>query len=32
MGVPILANEKVLGVVSVQSYQQNAYTENHVRL
>ncbi|HZM20403.1 MAG TPA: GAF domain-containing protein, partial [Anaerolineales bacterium] len=32
MGVPIITGEKVLGVVSVQSYQQNAYNENHVRL
>ncbi|MDP3441301.1 MAG: GAF domain-containing protein, partial [Ignavibacteria bacterium] len=32
MGVPILFGEKVLGVVSIQSYQQNAYHENNVRL
>jgi GAF domain-containing protein len=32
MGVPILFAEKVLGVVSIQSYQQNAYNENNVRL
>jgi GAF domain-containing protein len=32
MGVPILFGEKVLGVVSIQSYQQNAYNENNVRL
>ena len=32
LGVPIIAGEKVLGVVSVQSYQQNAYNENHLRL
>ena len=32
MGVPIVAGEKMLGVVSVQSYEQNAYNENDVRL
>jgi GAF domain-containing protein len=32
LGVPILLSEKVTGVVSVQSYLQNAYTENDVRL
>ena len=32
MGVPILFNDKVLGVVSVQSYKKNVYDENNVRL
>ena len=32
MSVPIHAGDKVIGVVSVQSYQQNAFDENHVRL
>ena len=32
MGVPIITGKKVLGVASVQSYKQNAYTENHLRL
>jgi GAF domain-containing protein len=32
MGVPILFNDKILGVVSIQSYQKNAYNENDVRL
>lgn len=32
LGVPIIFGEKVLGVVSIQSYEQNAYDENHVRL
>jgi serine phosphatase RsbU (regulator of sigma subunit)/putative methionine-R-sulfoxide reductase with GAF domain len=32
LGVPILLSEKITGVVSVQSYLQNAYTENDVRL
>ncbi|MCG8603988.1 GAF domain-containing protein, partial [bacterium] len=32
MGVPIVVGRKVLGVVSVQSYQQNAFTESSVRL
>ena len=32
MGVPIIAGERTLGVVSVQSYQKNAFNENHVRL
>jgi GAF domain-containing protein len=32
MGVPIIAGDKVLGVVSVQSYRQHAYNEGHVRL
>ncbi len=32
MAVPIIVGEKMLGVVSVQSYRQNAYDENSVRL
>ncbi|MCX6068198.1 MAG: GAF domain-containing protein, partial [Chloroflexi bacterium] len=32
MGVPIVAGEKMLGVVSVQSYKQNAYNQNHIHL
>jgi PAS domain S-box-containing protein len=32
MGVPIIVGEKVLGVVSVQSYQRHAYDENSMRL
>lgn len=32
MGVPILFGEKVLGVVSIQSYKKNAYDENNIRL
>jgi GAF domain-containing protein/tetratricopeptide (TPR) repeat protein len=32
MGVPIVTGNKVIGVVSVQSYKQHAYNENHVRL
>lgn len=32
MGVPILFNDNVLGVVSVQSYKKNVYDENNVRL
>ena len=32
LGVPILFNEKILGVVSIQSYAKNAYDENHIRL
>jgi len=32
MGVPIIAGDKVIGTVSVQSYKQHAYNENHVRL
>ena len=32
MSVPIHAGDKVIGVVSVQSYQKNAYNENHVNL
>ncbi len=32
MGVPILFNDRVLGVVSVQSYKKNVYDENNVRL
>jgi GAF domain-containing protein len=31
MGVPIIFNDKVLGVVSVQSYKQFAYNKNNVR-
>ncbi|MBI1879520.1 MAG: GAF domain-containing protein, partial [Chloroflexi bacterium] len=32
LAVPIIIGEKVLGVVSVQSYQPHAYDENSVRL
>ena len=32
LGVPILLGNQVTGVVSVQSYKQNAYTESDVRL
>jgi GAF domain-containing protein/anti-sigma regulatory factor (Ser/Thr protein kinase) len=32
MGVPILFGEKVLGVVSIQSYKKNAYDDNNIRL
>lgn len=32
LGVPILFNDKILGVVSIQSYQKDAYNENDVRL
>jgi GAF domain-containing protein/DNA-binding response OmpR family regulator len=32
MGVPIASGDKVLGVISVQSYQPYAFDENHVRL
>jgi len=32
LGVPILFNDKILGVVSIQSYNKEAYNENDVRL
>lgn len=32
MGVPILAEEKVIGLITVQSYQQNAYTPSDIHL
>jgi PAS domain S-box-containing protein len=32
LGVPILAGERALGAVDVQSYQRNAYNETHARL
>jgi PAS domain S-box-containing protein len=32
LGVPILVGNEVKGIVSVQSYQQNAYNDNDVRL
>ena len=32
LGVPIIAGDRTLGVVSVQSYQKNAFNEDHVRL
>ncbi len=32
VGVPIITGEKVLGVVSIQSYKQNDYNEEKVRL
>lgn len=32
LGVPLIAGEKTVGVISVQSYQQNAFNEHHQRL
>ncbi|MGW8226306.1 MAG: GAF domain-containing protein, partial [Anaerolineales bacterium] len=32
MGVPIIVGEKVIGVVDVQSYRQNAFNDDSVRL
>ena len=32
MGVPIIAGDRILGVVSVQSYQKNVFNEDHLRL
>ncbi len=32
MGVPILADERVIGLITVQSYQQNAYNQSHIHL
>jgi PAS domain S-box-containing protein len=32
LGVPIIAGDTVIGVVSVQSYQENAYQPSHVSL
>lgn len=32
MGAPIVSGEKTIGVVSVQSYQRGAFTDNHLRL
>src|SRR6266540_5964426 len=32
LGVPILVGEKVIGLIAVQSYKQNAYTEADLRL
>src|SRR5512143_3177868 len=32
IGVPIASGDKVLGVLSVQSYQPHAFDENHLRL
>ncbi|NUQ82437.1 MAG: GAF domain-containing protein [Bacteroidetes bacterium] len=32
LGVPILFNEQILGVVSIQNYQKSAYDDNDVRL
>ncbi len=32
MGVPIVAGDKVLGVISVQSYKQHAFDDNNLRL
>ncbi|TMJ42506.1 MAG: response regulator [Alphaproteobacteria bacterium] len=32
LGVPLIANEKTLGVISVQSYQRNVFNEHHQRL
>ncbi len=31
LGVPLIAHDKVLGVISVQSYQEGAFDENHQR-
>ena len=32
LGVPIIAGDEVVGVVSVQSYEKDVFTETHVRL
>jgi PAS domain S-box-containing protein len=32
LGVPIVVGERVIGVVSVQSYKKNAYDDSHLRL
>lgn len=32
LGVPIMFNDKILGVVSIQSYNKDAYDENDIRL
>ncbi len=32
LGVPLVANEKTLGVISVQSYARDAFNEHHQRL
>ncbi|MGT2466617.1 GAF domain-containing protein [Mesorhizobium atlanticum] len=32
LGVPIIAGDRTLGVVSVQSYTKNVFNEDHVRL
>lgn len=32
LGVPILAGDKVLGIVDIQSYKQHAFDDEHVRL
>ena len=32
MGVPMIVNDKPIGVVTVQSFERNAYDENHLRL
>ncbi|WP_457155903.1 GAF domain-containing protein, partial [Mesorhizobium sp. P5_C1] len=32
LGVPIIAGDRILGVVSVQSYEKNVFNEDHVRL
>lgn len=32
LGVPIIAGDEVLGVVSVQAYEQHAFNDTHVRL
>ena len=31
MGAPIISGEKAIGVISVQSYERNVFTENHLR-
>jgi len=32
LGVPLIASEKMLGVISVQSYQKNEFNDHHLRL
>jgi len=32
LGVPIIVGDEVTGVISVQSYRQHAYNDNHMRL
>jgi signal transduction histidine kinase/CheY-like chemotaxis protein len=31
MGAPIISGERAIGVISVQSYDRNAFTDNHLR-
>ena len=32
IGIPLLLRERVIGVLSIQNYREDAYTEDHIRI